>query len=207
MTNPNYTHLALIVDRSGSMSPIARDMDGSIKTLLAEQAKLPGEIHVDVTTFDAEIEHVYSNVRPDDIKHDLIVPRGRTALNDAIGSTIAALGQQFAELNEDDRPGNVIVVIVTDGMENASREYTLEQVKAMVETQTNDYGWTFLFFGANSMGDVVDVAAGYGVNRAHTMSYGHDAAGTQVVGSTASNFVTRTRSGLDTSGGLDGDAA
>ena len=85
MTDSNYTHLALIVDRSGSMITIANDMNGAIRQLLSDQAKEPGYIKVDITTFDTVIEHPYIEVRPDDVKQDVIIPRGATALNDAIG--------------------------------------------------------------------------------------------------------------------------
>jgi uncharacterized protein YegL len=195
MTDQNLTHLAIVADRSGSMRPIQNDMNGAIAQLLADQAKQPGSIIVDVTTFDTAVEHPFVGVRPDDIKVDIIHARGMTALNDAIGQTIVSLGERFAVLDEDDRPGHVIVVVVTDGAENASREYTTEQVQAMVTEQTEKWGWTFIYLAANV--DAFATGARYGFDAGHTMNYAPSAAGvTRSFGSTSS-LIADTRSGLD----------
>lgn len=169
MTDANYTHLALIVDRSGSMSPIAGDMNGAIRELLKEQAKEPGDLLIDITTFDQEIELPYLNAKAEDITEDVIMPRGMTALLDAIGITITGLGTKLRVLPEKDRPGKVIVVVVTDGYENASQEYTREQVKKMVEEQTDKWGWTFMYLAANV--DAFATGGGMGFRTGQTMSY------------------------------------
>lgn len=195
MTNPNYTHLSLIVDRSGSMALIRDDMEGAIKTLLSEQGALPGELHVDVATFDSVVEFPYEDVRADDIKDQLIAPRGMTALNDAIGKVVFSLGERLAALDEDDRPGHVIVAIVTDGGENSSTEYTLAAVKALVERQQNEFGWQFMFFGAESM-DAFGTAEGYGIGRGQTISFANNSDGVSGYAAAASANMTRTRSGL-----------
>jgi uncharacterized protein YegL len=196
MTDPNYTHLALIVDRSGSMQSIAGDMNGAIRALLEEQAKQPGELRVDVWTFDGTVEHRFSYAKPELITDDLVEPRGNTALNDAVGQAIVALGAGFAGMDESDRPAAVIVAIVTDGQENSSKEYKLDQVKQMIETQTNDYGWKFVFFGTEDI-DVVTMAAGYGVPQASTMSYARSAKGASDFGVVASSYLTSQRLGED----------
>jgi len=196
MTDANLTRLVILADRSGSMQIIQSDMNGAIRQLLADQAKEPGAILVDVVTFDTIVENPYTGVRPDDIKTDIIHARGGTALNDALGSTIARLGEELAELEEDDRPGHVIFVVVTDGEENSSREYTAPAVKAMVEEQQDKWGWTFLFLGANI--DSFAVAGGYGIRPGSTINYAPTREGTQSVIATASAGVTRTRSGLAT---------
>ncbi len=195
MTDKDYTHIALIVDRSGSMHGIATDMDGAIKELLAAQAKEPGFVLVDVTTFDTEVEYPFSDARPDDVKGELIVARGMTALNDAVGKTIVALGEKFAAKAEDDRPAHVIVVVVTDGAENASREYTLPRVRELVLQQQEQWGWTFMYLAANV--DAFATGAGYGFGRGQTIAYAATDYGTQSVVSTASASMARTRSGLD----------
>jgi uncharacterized protein YegL len=194
MTDNNYTHLALVVDRSGSMSTIAKDMNGGIRQLLADQAKEPGVCVVDITTFDTEIEHPYENVRPDDVKSDIIVPRGGTALNDAVGYTINELGERFSKMEEGDRPGLVIVVVVTDGEENSSREYTHDQIKELVERQTNEWGWQFVYLAANV--DAFATGGSYGFAKGSTIAYAASGAGTQNVYAATSSNVSGLRANM-----------
>lgn len=198
MTNPDLTHLALIVDRSGSMRPIAQDMNGAIITLLEEQDKLPGELHVDVSTFDNTVEHIYTVARATDVKGELVVPRGMTALNDAIGQTVTRLGERLAALPEAERPGKVILAIVTDGGENASQEWLdAKDVKALVEKQRDEFNWELLFFGASSM-DAFAAAESYGIGRGQTISFDHSAAGAGGMSFAASTYMASTRAGLKT---------
>jgi hypothetical protein len=194
MTNATYTHLAIIADRSGSMSRIASDMNGAIRALLNEQAKLPGELHVDITTFDDRVEHVFTDSRADEIKEDIILPRNVTALNDAIGLTVTRLGERLAALEEEDRPGKVIVVIVTDGHENASHEWKIEDVKALVEKQKDEFSWEFLFLGTTDI-DAFSVADGYGIGRGQTMSFAPSSAGVDGFTRSVAGYATRSRAG------------
>ncbi|AWY06773.1 DNA ligase [Microbacterium phage Quhwah] len=193
MTDQNLTLLALIADRSGSMSSIAKDMNGGIATLLAEQSRQPGALAVDIWTFDDRVEHPFDWVRPDDVKADIIVPRGRTALNDAVGTAIVSIGERLNAMDEDDRPAKVIVCVVTDGAENASREYTLDRVREMVEAQTKAYGWEFIYLAANV--DAFATGGGYGFAAGSTMSYGANADGATSSLAAASAGITRSRLG------------
>jgi len=195
MTDQNLTLLALIADRSGSMSTIARDMNGGIATLLAEQSKQPGALAVDIWTFDNTVEHPYDWVRPDDVKADIILPRGGTALNDAVGTAIVSIGERLAAMDEDDRPAKVIVCVVTDGAENSSREYTLDQVQELVKTQTEQYGWEFLYLAANV--DAFATGRNYGFAAGQTMSYDASSQGTASSLAAASAGITRSRLGGD----------
>lgn len=170
MTNPDYTHLALVVDRSGSMASIKTDMEGGIRTLLTEQAALPGELHIDVTTFDTQIERPYVNCVADDVKGELIIPRGGTALYDAVGDTVVRLGERLAELDEDDRPGKVIILVVTDGRENSSHEYNAETVKALVTKQRDEFQWEFIFLGT-AEADAFTAGDNMGFARGSTMTF------------------------------------
>jgi hypothetical protein len=195
MTNPDYTHLALIVDRSGSMQSIAVDMNGGIATLLDEQAKVPGEILVDAWTFDHRVEHVATSAKTSDpALRYLVSPRGMTALYDAIGIAVTALGTRLATLPEDERPGKVVVAVVTDGFENSSREWKADTVKTLVGEQATKYAWEFLYLGANDA-NIFDTAAGLGFGRGSTMSYAPSAGGTVALASAMSNYVTTTRGG------------
>jgi hypothetical protein len=197
MTNPNLTALALIVDRSGSMQYIAGDMNGAIHNLLVEQAKEPGDLFVNVTTFDDQVEHpvVAEHVR--DLvragRVDYIQPRGMTALHDAIGRTVTELGQVLAATEEDQRPSKVIVVVVTDGGENSSREYTRGQIRTLVTQQEEQWGWTFLYLAANV--DAFGTGQHMGFAKGGTIAYAANSVGTQSVYAAASAAVTRSRQG------------
>ena len=193
MTNPDYTHLALIVDRSGSMGAIRDDMEGAIRSLLEEQDKLDGTLKVDITTFDTVVEYPYADASVSDISSDPIIkPRGLTALLDAVGFTTFNLGAKLSDLPEDERPGTVIVAVVTDGDENASVEYTTDKIKELVTDQQDKYNWNFLFLGANI--DSFSVAGGWGISKGSTLNFTASAAGTSNVAMASNTYLTNVRS-------------
>lgn len=177
MTDPAYTHLALILDRSGSMASIKNDMNGAVNALMEEQDRLPGKVTVDVTLFDTVHEHPYTLVTPAEVGRDLIVPRGGTALLDSIGTTVVNLGARLASIPEPERPGNVMVVVVTDGEENSSREWTFQRVKEAVEHQQKVYKWAFTFLGANI--DSFDVGGRMGFAAGQTLNWAATGPGAQ----------------------------
>lgn len=198
MTNKNLTRLAFVVDRSGSMVTIQNDMEGAIRATLASQAALDGELRVDITIFDTSVDVLYNNVLVDEITNEPIIhPRGGTALNDALGSTIVRLGEELANLPEEERPGFVILAIVTDGEENSSREYTKEAVKELVERQRDEFQWEILFLGAESI-DAFAASSGYGIGRGQTISFGTTTDAVFAASASVSAYATRTRSGLAT---------
>lgn len=180
MTNPTLTHIAVIADRSGSMWNLADDMNGGLKEFLREQDKLPGTLKVDVTTFDSVVETPYYDADVSQVKFPVIVPRGSTALYDAIGQTVVALGERLAARHEDERPGKVLVVVVTDGQENASQEYVGQQgadrIKELVERQQDEYQWGFVFLGANI--DSFAVGGGLGFRTDSVLDYAATPEGT-----------------------------
>lgn len=195
MTNPNLTALCLVVDRSGSMMRLASDMNGGIRTLLAEQMAQPGEVILDVFTFDHIVEHVVQDAPLSGhiITTDYVVPRGSTALLDAVGLAVVTLGERLSKQDEDQRPSNVIVVVVTDGYENASREWSADKVKDVVTRQTDKYGWTFLYLAANV--DAFATGRTMGFASTHSSNYQASTAGAQGMSHTASAAVTRSRTG------------
>lgn len=168
MTNPDYTHLLVIVDRSGSMATCYQDMIGGLDTLFAEQAKLEGECLVDYVQFDTEYELVFENVPVAAAKAQL-QPRGGTALLDAIGKGVTTLGEKLDALDADERPGKVLVVIITDGHENASVDWTADSVKTLIAEQESTYSWDFTFLGANI--DAVAVGQTFGVSAGKTLNF------------------------------------
>lgn len=146
MTNQEYTHLTLVVDRSGSMRSTCEAAQEGITQLLKEQFSLEGKFSVTLVEFDDVIDTVFRlSSTPQEYT---LIPRNGTALFDAVGSELVATGEDLARLTEDDRPGKVVFVIVTDGAENASKKYNLAQVRTLIAEQTEKYQWTFQFIGA-----------------------------------------------------------
>lgn len=173
MTNPNKTAIAVVLDRSGSMQSCRADTIGGFNAFLEEQKKLPGYATLSLIQFDDQYETVYRNrelkeVAP--LNEHTYVPRGGTALHDAIGRTINDLGAQLALIPEVDRPGKVVVVIITDGEENQSKEFTGPKIKQMIEHQRSKYQWEFVYLGANQ--DAVTVGASMGILKSASASYG-----------------------------------
>ncbi|WP_377643814.1 VWA domain-containing protein [Oryzobacter terrae] len=173
MTNADYTHLTLVVDRSGSMSSVRGEAQGGINALVAEQFALPGRLTVTLSQFDNEVESV-QRMSSAPFTYDL-EPRGMTALLDAVGLEVVRTGADLAALPEDERPGRVLLVVVTDGHENSSHEYTIERVRSMLGTQKEQYGWEVRFLGADDaawQGEALGVA---------TTRYANTAAGNDAV--------------------------
>ena len=174
------TELAFLLDRSGSMSGLESDTIGGYNGLIEKQRKEPGEATVTTVLFDDRYELLHdrcalAGVSPITEKEYYV--RGNTALLDAIGRTIAKLDNAISHTAESERPERVMVVITTDGMENASREFSAAQVKSMIEAH-KEKGWEFLFLGANI--DAVATAARFGIARDRAVRYCADGAGTQL---------------------------
>lgn len=146
MTQPNYTHLTFVVDRSGSMGNLAADMSGGINTLISEQFAEEGKFTFTLVEFDDTYQTV-CRLAEEPLTYQLS-PRGNTALLDAVGAEIVRTGEDLAALAEDKRPERVLFVVVTDGQENASSEFTLQRVKELIAQQRQQFEWQFQFLGA-----------------------------------------------------------
>ena len=188
MTNPNLTHLYFLLDRSGSMNSIVEDTVGGFDAFIAEQRRFtegaPGECRVTLAQFDDAYEEVYADCPIADVPSLVLQPRGTTALLDSVARIVLDAGKRLAALPEDQRPGTVIVGIMTDGLENASREWSHPQVKQLIETQTRDYQWQFLYLGADQ--DAVEVGMSIGVSAGHSVTYGRGKV-KQAMAATAAN--------------------
>jgi uncharacterized protein YegL len=173
----NYTKLVFIADRSGSMSNIASDMSGGLNSLLEkEKINNIGECDVSIYEFDDKYNVVYKNKNIQDVPKYTLQPRGSTALYDAIGKTINSVGNDLSSLDEKDRPDRILFVIITDGYENASKEFTQQQIHSMIEHQENVYKWTFSYLGANQ--DAFSVANSFGiVDNSKVLNYQPTASG------------------------------
>ncbi|WP_430868732.1 VWA domain-containing protein [Demequina aurantiaca] len=192
MTDPNYTALLLIVDRSGSMMQIRDDMVGGLQKLVDDQASTPGKLTVDIVTFDDKIEHTHSFADPTEVIVEL-EPRGMTALWDAIGIAVNNFGAALASLDELHRPDMVQVVIVTDGMENSSQEYTGAQVNKAITHQRDTYKWDFVFLGANQ--DAVATAQELGIDGDAAMTYSVDIEAVGAMHDATSRYIHSVRAG------------
>lgn len=169
MANTELTRLVFLLDRSGSMQSIKDDVEGGFSAFIDEQRSAAGDCTVTLAQFDNHYEVVYQGVPLDEVPALDLQPRSMTALLDAMGKLITDVSADIAALAEDERPGTVIVSIMTDGMENASQEWTHPAIKALVEQQTNDHDWQFLYMGADQ--DAVEVGAALGVKRDQSVKY------------------------------------
>jgi len=147
--NKNKSHVVLVLDRSGSMQSCKTDTEGGVNSFIEEQAKPEGEVTISIVQFDNVYEYVCKNIQISEVKPYKLVPRGSTALLDAVGMAVVETGEYLAGLEESDRPGLVTIMIVTDGLENSSKEYTNESVKKLIEEQQEKYNWQFSYLGAN----------------------------------------------------------
>lgn len=172
MTKTNLTLIAALLDRSGSMEGCKTATETGFDEMIAQQRSEPGEAIVTLSMFDNVYERVYANVPITEVGPLTLVPRNMTAMLDAIGCFITEIGEHLASLEEADRPGTVICLIMTDGLENASTEWTYDAVKALITQQRDQYSWNFIFLGANI--DAVDVGGRIGVPMATAMTYSAD---------------------------------
>ena len=170
MTRADLTHLYFLLDRSGSMQSIKSDTEGGFAAFVEEQRQAPGECRVTLAQFDDRYEVVYSRRDLADVPPLELQPRGSTALLDSMGRLITEAGQELAALPEDQRPGTVVVAVMTDGHENASREWDHPAIKSLVEQQSDQWGWQFLYLGADQ--DAIEVGASIGVRRDQSLTYG-----------------------------------
>lgn len=190
-----YTHISVVIDRSGSMSSIKADTIGGFNTFLQSQKEAPGTATMSFTQFDDRIELVHSFVdiqRMAELTDKTFVPRGSTALLDAVGLTIVGCGEKLAALEESERPEKVIFVILTDGYENASREYTYERITEMIKHQTEKYQWEFVFLGANI--DAQKIGSQMGIKLGNSMTFAANTAGVEASYGAISKGMTQLRS-------------
>lgn len=178
----NITELVFILDRSGSMGGLESDTIGGFNSLVEKQKKQDGECYVTTVLFDNFIEKIHDRVKLSEVERlteeDYYV-RGCTALVDAIGTSVKHIENIHRYIRKSDVPEHTMFVIITDGMENASREFTGDKVREMIENHKENDGWEFLFIGANI--DAVKTAKGFGINEDRAVNYHADKKGTGVV--------------------------
>lgn len=190
MTQPNRRHLLMLMDRSGSIDEVLDDMQGGFDHFVREQAAI-----ADVKTtgtlwqFDTVVEELFSFVPLAELREYKIVPRGGTALYDAVGRAVVGEGEKLAAMDEDERPSDVIVLIATDGKNNSSREWSRDRLFHLLDRQQADYGWKVVYSGANA--DTFAESGAIGVAAAMTLHNDGTGRGTRDSWSATSDMLLR----------------
>ncbi|WP_236687113.1 vWA domain-containing protein [Ornithinibacillus californiensis] len=167
----NKTEIIFLLDRSGSMGGLESDTIGGFNSLIRKQCQLPGETILTTVLFDHDYELLWNGVDANTVllTNEQYFVRGTTALLDAIGRTIMDVSYRLSNTAEDKKPSNVIFVITTDGHENASREYSSNRIRSMIQKQQDIHGWEFIFLGANM--DAVTEADNIGIKVEYSFDF------------------------------------
>ena len=191
--------ITILLDKSGSMYSIANDTIGGLNKFIDDQKKLPGHMNLTLIKFNNKSECQHNAIPIQDFKpldHQNYCPGGNTALLDACGKAIIETGQRLKNIPEQDRPGKILFVIITDGQENSSTEYTRTLISEMIKHQTDVYKWSFVFLGANQ--DSFTEAHKLGILAANTCNYQATGPGVLRAMNIVSSNITNYRSSKQT---------
>ena len=194
MSKKGLTEMVLILDRSGSMHGLEADTIGGFNSMIERQRQEEGEAFVSVVLFSDRSEVLYDRMeigKVEPMTDRQYQTGGRTALLDAVGGAISHIGNVHKYAREEDVPEKTIFVITTDGLENASREYSYDMVRKMIERQKERYNWEFMFLGANI--DAVREAGRFGIQANRSVRYQQDSAGTRLNYQVVSDVIVRAR--------------
>ena len=189
------TELVFILDRSGSMFGLEADTIGGFNSMIAKQRREAGEALVSTVLFNGTTTVLHDRVpltRIEPMTERQYQTGGCTALLDAIGGAIHHIGNVHKYAREEDRPEHTLFVITTDGLENASHSYSADRVRRMIRRQRENYGWEFIFLGANI--DAVETAAHIGIDRSRAVNYHSDSRGTRLNYEVLSEAISSVRS-------------
>ena len=195
----NYTHIAIVIDRSGSMASMAKDVIGGFNTLIKDQKTVEGEATITMAQFDDiyEIVHDFAPVKNvEELTNKTFVPRGSTALLDAMGKTMEEVRGKVLDMKSDEQPAKVIFVFITDGEENASSKYNRSQIFQMIKDlkgkeQNNEINWEFVFIGANQ--DAIQEGGSMGFRAAASMTFDASGDGADLAFKSLSKSLTTYR--------------
>ena len=191
----DYTHICIVLDASGSMECIENDIKGSFNSFLDEQRKAEGKTVFDLFQFSSAVKRLVKSADLSLFKDDLMKKyhcSGCTALNDAVCIAIDTMGKEFSAMPEEERPENVLCVIITDGEENASQKYSAEDVKKRIEHQQSVYSWEFLFLAANQ--DAFQSGSSFGIAADSCQNFVQDPAGVDCMSVSICARATAVRS-------------
>lgn len=177
----DLTQITIVLDRSGSMSEVRDATIAGFNEFVEGQKEVPGEANITLIQFDTEnpYEVVFDSKRVKEVPKltvEMYVPRGGTPLHDALGRTIDSLGAQLSKLSDEERPEKTVIVVMTDGLENSSREYSAPRVADMIKHQREAYKWEFVFLGANQ--DAILTGERLNIPMAASMTYASSTPGT-----------------------------
>lgn len=189
MTDKNRTDVVVILDRSGSMQSMRKQAESGLNEFIIKMKGASGTVAFTLAQFDDQYEMVYLREAMESVACHRLEPRGMTALHDAVGRTLQRFGSLLAEMPEERRPGKVIVMVITDGLENASREFNRAQVQEMVKTQREKYSWEFLYIGTNQDAHAEGDSLGFASRR--SVQYSAGPVGARAMYSAVSNCVRR----------------
>jgi len=188
------TELVFILDRSGSMSGLESDTIGGFNSMIEKQKKEAGEAVVSTVLFDNESVVIHDRLPLDKVPRmteEEYFTRGCTALLDAVGGAIHHIGNVHKYARKEDVPAKTLFIITTDGCENASKRYSYDKVRKMIERQKEKYGWEFLFLGANI--DAIETASAFGIDATRAVNYHADSRGTTLNYEVLSRAVSSVR--------------
>lgn len=169
MPNKDLTYITIVLDKSGSMQTIQADTEGGFNAFIEQQAKEPGQALVSLHQFDTIHTQTFSHRPINEVPPLKLSPGGGTALLDAVARAINATQDHIEKLPQEERPASVVLVILTDGQENSSREFTQAQVKKLIEHQRDGHGWLIQYLGADV--EAIDIAQGIGIDFRHALRY------------------------------------
>lgn len=198
------TELVFVLDMSGSMYGLTDDTIGGFNSTIEQQKQGEGQALVSTVLFNTDTHVLHDRVdieRVEPMTRESYRPGGGTALIDALGGAIHHIANIYKYAREEDVPEHTMFVITTDGMENASRKYSSDKVKRMVEHEKRKYGWEFIFLGANI--DAVETAAKYGIDSSRTVNYHHDSVGTALQFDAINTAVSCCRASMTMTGWKD----
>ena len=190
----DYTHICIVLDASGSMASIEDDTKGSFNSFLKSQKEAGGKTVFDLYQFSDQVKRIVEHVDLATFTDDLMAKyncSGCTALNDAVCTAIDTLGKELAAMKEDERPENVVFVIITDGMENASKEFSSEDVKKRIKEQTDTYKWNFQYLAANQ--DAFASGGRLGISKDSCVNFKADSHGIREMCCAVAGFVDKVR--------------
>ena len=203
--NPHLTEIAYILDRSGSMQPMQEPAVAAFNDFIKSQLDVPGDARLTLIQFDDAYEVPVPAMPIQDVPQltaSTYTPRGSTALLDAIGRTIKETDRRITALPDNDKPGKVILAIFTDGMENASQEYTLKHIGDLIRLYRDQKGWEFLFLAANQ--DAIASGSAMHMNASHSANVSYNPKGIRTTGSAMSRKVRAMR--MKSGGNMDAQA-
>jgi len=192
LTDPDLTWITIILDRSGSMASARESTVAGFNEFVRDQKKLPGQARLKLVQFDDQYDEVFDLPLSEvpELTQDTFVPRGWTALYDAQGKTITTLQENISKLSSAERPSKVVIVTLTDGMDNKSKEYSKTSIASLNDKMKNEYKWQLVYLGANQ--DAVAVGGGMNYFTSQSLSYKMDRMGQAM--NVASSSVSRLRS-------------